>query len=71
VSFAHGSNDGQKGHGLIVLILVGIFLQASHSTCKPAGPVAKIRASRRGPSEQSLQKSGQWNRDPWTMTWTP
>ena len=24
VSFAHGSNDGQKGMGLIVLILVGI-----------------------------------------------
>ena len=25
VSFAHGSNDGQKGQGLIVLILVGIL----------------------------------------------
>jgi hypothetical protein len=25
VSFAHGSNDGQKGMGLIVLILVGIL----------------------------------------------
>ena len=24
VSFAHGSNDGQKGMGLIMLILVGI-----------------------------------------------
>ena len=24
MSFAHGSNDGQKGMGLIVLILVGI-----------------------------------------------
>ena len=25
VSFAHGSNDGQKGMGLIMLILVGIL----------------------------------------------
>jgi inorganic phosphate transporter, PiT family len=24
VSFAHGSNDGQKGMGLIMLILIGI-----------------------------------------------
>ncbi|UFH51715.1 inorganic phosphate transporter [Pseudomonas sp. KNUC1026] len=28
VSFAHGSNDGQKGMGLIMLILVGTFLMA-------------------------------------------
>ncbi len=41
VSFAHGSNDGQKGMGLIVLILVGILpgtyalhLNASHSDAK-------------------------------------
>src|SRR5205823_9545545 len=25
VSFAHGSNDGQKGMGLIMLILIGIL----------------------------------------------
>ena len=25
VSFAHGSNDGQKGMGLIMLILIGII----------------------------------------------
>lgn len=24
VSFAHGSNDGQKGMGLIMLILIGV-----------------------------------------------
>jgi PiT family inorganic phosphate transporter len=24
VSFAHGSNDGQKGMGLIMLILIGL-----------------------------------------------
>src|SRR6185312_15099328 len=28
VSFCHGSNDGQKGMGLIVLILIGTFLTA-------------------------------------------
>jgi inorganic phosphate transporter, PiT family len=25
VSFAHGSNDGQKGIGLIMLILIGLL----------------------------------------------
>ncbi len=25
VSFAHGSNDGQKGQGLLVLILIGVL----------------------------------------------
>src|SRR5476649_1080526 len=58
VSFAHGSNDGQKGMGLIVLILVGIVpagyalnLQTSADT------LTKIRASAAA-FEQSLQKSG-------------
>jgi inorganic phosphate transporter, PiT family len=58
VSFAHGSNDGQKGMGLIVLILVGIVpagfalnLQTSADT------LAKIRTSA-ATFEQSLQKSG-------------
>jgi PiT family inorganic phosphate transporter len=57
VSFAHGSNDGQKGMGLIVLILVGIVpatfalnLQTSADT------LAKIRAGAAS-FEQSLQKS--------------
>jgi PiT family inorganic phosphate transporter len=58
VSFAHGSNDGQKGMGLIVLILVGIVpagyalnLQTSADT------LAKMRSSAAA-FEQSLQKSG-------------
>src|SRR5476649_1693555 len=58
VSFAHGSNDGQKGMGLIVLILVGIVpagfalnLQTSPDT------LTKIRASG-AVFEESLQKSG-------------
>jgi len=46
VSFAHGSNDGQKGMGLIVLILVGIvptaFALDMHTT---AQTLDKIRAS--------------------------
>ncbi|HEY5102041.1 MAG TPA: inorganic phosphate transporter [Steroidobacteraceae bacterium] len=58
VSFAHGSNDGQKGMGLIVLILVGIVpagfalnLQTS------AGTLTKIRSSATS-FEQSMQKTG-------------
>ncbi len=37
VSFAHGSNDGQKGMGLIVLILVGI-LPGAFALNPDAGP---------------------------------
>jgi inorganic phosphate transporter, PiT family len=58
VSFAHGSNDGQKGMGLIVLILVGIVpagyalnLQTSAET------LTKMRTSAAA-FEQSLQTSG-------------
>jgi PiT family inorganic phosphate transporter len=55
VSFAHGSNDGQKGMGLIVLILVGIVptafaLDMSTST----ETLDKIRASAMA-LEQRLQ----------------
>ena len=48
VSFAHGSNDGQKGMGLIVLILVGILpgtyalkMTADHSTVASVAETAK------------------------------
>jgi PiT family inorganic phosphate transporter len=48
VSFAHGSNDGQKGMGLIVLILVGILpgtyalkMSAEHSTVSEVAISAK------------------------------
>jgi len=37
VSFAHGSNDGQKGMGLIVLILVGI-LPGTYALKMSSGP---------------------------------
>lgn len=37
VSFAHGSNDGQKGIGLIMLILIGV-LPATYSLDRKASP---------------------------------
>ncbi len=37
VSFAHGSNDGQKGMGLVVLILIGI-LPGTYALNMEAGP---------------------------------
>src|SRR4051812_9973611 len=46
VSFAHGSNDGQKGMGLIVLILVGIVPTAFALDLSTTGQTLdKIRAS--------------------------
>jgi len=52
VSFAHGSNDGQKGMGLIVLILVGILpgtyalkMSADHSTVADVAISAKALGS--------------------------
>ena len=52
VSFAHGSNDGQKGMGLIVLILVGILpgtyalnLAAGHSSMQEVAISAKALGS--------------------------
>jgi PiT family inorganic phosphate transporter len=45
VSFAHGSNDGQKGMGLIVLILVGVVPASfSLNMATSADVIAKIHA---------------------------
>jgi PiT family inorganic phosphate transporter len=59
VSFAHGSNDGQKGMGLIVLILVGIvptaFALDMHTS---AQTLDRIRAAA-VVLEQRLQGEGQ------------
>ena len=45
VSFAHGSNDGQKGMGLIVLILVGIVPTGfALDLATPPGTLDQIRA---------------------------
>ncbi len=58
VSFAHGSNDGQKGMGLIVLILVGI-VPATFSLDMNTTPqtIAHIHADALA-FEQQWQKSG-------------
>jgi len=58
VSFAHGSNDGQKGMGLIVLILVGV-VPASFSLNMATSPetIAKIHAHA-VVFEQQWQKAG-------------
>jgi phosphate/sulfate permease len=47
VSFSHGSNDGQKGVGLVMLILIGIVpaffaLDSSFSPAQLSGPVVNI-----------------------------
>lgn len=48
VSFAHGSNDGQKGMGLIMLILIGIVPSVyALNLASSADAVAKLSASSR------------------------
>jgi PiT family inorganic phosphate transporter len=45
VSFAHGSNDGQKGMGLIMLILIGVVPAAyALNRAMPASEVTQFRA---------------------------
>jgi inorganic phosphate transporter, PiT family len=57
VSFAHGSNDGQKGMGLIVLILVGIVPATfSLDMNTSADTIARINAAATT-FEQQLQTS--------------
>ena len=58
VSFAHGSNDGQKGMGLIVLILVGIVPTAfALNMSTSAETLDKIRGAGAA-LEQGLQGPG-------------
>ena len=59
VSFAHGSNDGQKGMGLIMLILVGILpgvyaLNLSTPSAEVAEIASHARAVNRVFSKQSV-----------------
>jgi PiT family inorganic phosphate transporter len=57
VSFAHGSNDGQKGMGLIMLILVGTVPVAyALNRAMPAGEVTQFVAVAQI-TQQSLQKN--------------
>src|SRR5262249_58199079 len=46
VSFAHGSNDGQKGVGVILLALIG-FLPTHHAL--DLGPPSRARGGREAP----------------------
>jgi len=58
VSFAHGSNDGQKGMGLIMLILVGtVPLAYALNRAMPADEVTQFAALAQV-TQQSLQGSG-------------
>jgi len=58
VSFAHGSNDGQKGMGLIMLILVGI-VPASYALDMSTSPDALNRISVSAQAfDQSLHSAG-------------
>jgi len=52
VSFAHGSNDGQKGMGLIMLILVGIV--PATFALKPHSTASEIEALRRDLASTAL-----------------
>ncbi|TSA30226.1 MAG: anion permease [Verrucomicrobiaceae bacterium] len=70
VSFAHGSNDGQKGMGLIVLILVGILpgtyalkMSADHSTVSDTAVSAKALGSVFQKSTAGLVLDGQDSND--------
>ena len=52
VSFAHGSNDGQKGMGLIMLILIGIVPTAyALNRAMPEDHVAQFRAISKSAAE--------------------
>ena len=56
VSFAHGSNDGQKGMGLIMLILIGtVPLAYALNRAMPASQMVPFIAMAQT-TEQSLQK---------------
>jgi PiT family inorganic phosphate transporter len=58
VSFAHGSNDGQKGMGLIMLILVGTVPMAyALNRAMPASQVTQFAAVAQV-SQQSLSRYG-------------
>ncbi len=58
VSFFHGSNDGQKGQGLIMLILIGVLPGAYALQMKtPPALVQQIAQSSRQASESMAQKA--------------
>jgi PiT family inorganic phosphate transporter len=58
VSFAHGSNDGQKGMGLIMLILVGILPGVYALNLGADSKVFSVVVGGAQKSEQVFQKKG-------------
>ncbi|PIJ42025.1 inorganic phosphate transporter [Tatumella sp. OPLPL6] len=58
VSFAHGSNDGQKGMGLIMLILVGTMpIAYSLNRSMPINEVPRVAALAQVTGQQLIPKS--------------
>ena len=62
VSFAHGSNDGQKGMGLIMLILIGTVPTAfALNRALPEGAVAQFLVDSAGASKIVEEKAAGYN----------
>ena len=63
MSFAHGSNDGQKGMGLIMLILIGTVPTAyALNRAMPASQIASSsQRTRRPPARSSSAKAAGYN----------
>jgi PiT family inorganic phosphate transporter len=62
VSFAHGSNDGQKGMGLIMLILIGTVPTAyALNRSMPAGQVAQFQTNSTAAAEVIQRKAAGYN----------
>jgi PiT family inorganic phosphate transporter len=62
VSFAHGSNDGQKGMGLIMLILIGTVPTAyALNRSMPASQVAQFRTNSTAAAEVIQRKAEGYN----------
>src|SRR5499427_163497 len=62
VSFAHGSNDGQKGMGLIMLILIGTVPTAyALNRAMPASQIEGFHATSNAAAEVVRQKAAGYN----------
>ena len=62
VSFFHGSNDGQKGMGLIMLILIGVVPTAyALNRAMPASQIAQFEANSQAASAVIAAKAAGYN----------
>jgi len=70
VSFFHGSNDGQKGMGLIMLILIGTVPTATRSTTPSRRRISRTSSPHR--SGPDTFWTGTWTRPAsWALTRAP